>query len=154
MKLRVLGKPASAGSKTILPTKAGPRVVDGGSAPAREHRATWRQDIIEHARRALDAGAVPFAKGTPVALSVTFYMKRPTSHTKAEQAVIAPVVMPDSTKLLRAVEDALTVAEVWHDDAQVTDTLVRRRYATDAEPVGALIEIEVAGWHQLTLPTS
>jgi hypothetical protein len=81
MKLRVLGKPASAGSKTILPTKAG-------------------------------------------------------------------------TKLLRAVEDALTVAEVWHDDAQVTDTLVRRRYATDAEPVGALIEIEVAGWHQLTLPTS
>jgi Holliday junction resolvase RusA-like endonuclease len=45
-----------------------------------------------------------------------------------------PVVMPDATKLLRGLEDALT-GVVWHDDAQIVSQHVEKRYALGPECV-------------------
>lgn len=138
--LRVYGVPAPAGSKTIVPTKAGPRVVDGGSRTARQARANWRTDVVHAARKALDEGAPCFAQGVPLVLDVTLLVSPPASLPKRRMSW--PAKRPDLTKLLRATEDALTVAGVWHDDAQVVQICARKMYATaDCPEPGAHIEV-------------
>jgi Holliday junction resolvase RusA-like endonuclease len=70
-------------------------------------------------------------------LSLTFYAQRPRTHygtgknagTVKPNAVKAPIVRPDVTKLTRAVEDACT-SIVWRDDAQVVVQVARKRYGT------------------------
>jgi Holliday junction resolvase RusA-like endonuclease len=80
----------------------------------------------------------------PVALEVFIYWKRPGKHyignlesktSKARKAVKPgtpwiPETRPDTTKLFRAVEDAL-LKIVFNDDSQVSRILVEKIYADD-----------------------
>ena len=77
---------------------------------------------------------VPFTKGVAVHLVLRFFLEKPASVPKRR---LYPTVKPDSSKLLRAVEDSLT-GTVWHDDAQVVSTQVEKRYG-----VPQRVEIEV-----------
>jgi len=68
----------------------------------------------------------------PVALWVCFHMPRPKSHFngKGEIKKSAPLhcpKRPDTTKLVRALEDALK-GVVWHDDAQVVQISAGKFY--------------------------
>jgi Holliday junction resolvase RusA-like endonuclease len=140
--IRVYGVPASAGSKTVVPTKAGPRVVDGGSKAAREHRKTWRSDVVDAARTAIEAHQWQALTG-PVHLDLNLFVPRPKSvpQQRRDGTIPKPITRPDATKLLRSTEDALTVAGVWKDDSQVTRLTVTKSYADSESLPGALIFI-------------
>ena len=78
---------------------------------------------------------------SPLNLEVDFYVPRPKGHFGKRglrlSAPAFPTVKPDATKLLRAVEDALT-GIVWRDDAQVVEQHVSKLYG---EPARAEIRI-------------
>lgn len=80
----------------------------------------------------------------PLGLYVTFYRERPKGHFGVHgvkpSAPKFPVTKPDTTKLLRPFEDALT-GIIWGDDAQIVTQHAEKRYcATGEEP---RVEVEV-----------
>jgi len=130
----VVGRPAPQGSKT--PTKY------GGFRESSKYLKPWRDAVVLAATLAKcnEHDFLPFAG--PVRLNVTFFIERPKS-TKWKQY---PAGTPDLSKLLRAVEDALTTANVWVDDALVVEATVRKVWAgvgTDSYPSpGCRIAVE------------
>lgn len=136
----VPGKPQPGGSKRGFVTKAG-RVAIVEDA---KRNKDWRAVVSLAASEAMK-GREPFAG--PLRLFIEFTLPRPRSHyrTGRYEAVLKPQApcwhtsKPDSTKLLRSTEDAMT-GIVWRDDAQVAMVLVRKRYA-DGQP-GAKITVE------------
>ncbi len=91
----------------------------------------WRADIQT---RFLQAQGMSFGR-SPVQLELQFFFQRPKSHygtgKKAEcvksSAPHYHAQKPDATKLIRAVEDALT-GLAWHDDAQVCRQIVEKHW--------------------------
>jgi crossover junction endodeoxyribonuclease RusA len=138
----VFGRPASQGSHRIVPTKQGPRMVDD-SARTRP----WRQAIAAEAIGARNGQPNAFWTA-PVQVIATFHLARPKAHVRSgrhwphlrDSAPSRPASKPDIDKLARALLDALT-GVLWRDDAQVTDLVVRKRYAVPGEPERADIEI-------------
>jgi Holliday junction resolvase RusA-like endonuclease len=65
-------------------------------------------------------------KSIPVSIEMTFYYQRGTSVTREHHTV-----KPDGDKAQRYLWDAITQAlNMWVDDAQVTDWIGHKRYAT------------------------
>jgi Holliday junction resolvase RusA-like endonuclease len=121
------GKPAVAGSKTVVPTARGPRVLDGGSNSAREHRANWRTTLQQIAVE--EMGDQPPFDG-PIVCGFRFCMPVPKSPAKRDWFKAMPIKRPDLTKLTRAAEDALS-GIVWVDDSQIVAYAHDKRYAWD-----------------------
>ena len=127
----VLGRPQPAGSKRAFPHARTGRVMVVDDA---RHSRAWKQDVA-HAALVARRGAV-FTGA--VELDVTFFVCRPKWHygtgrnadTLKPNAPAFPTTRPDTTKLVRAGEDALTTAGVWRDDAQVADQHAHKRYGT------------------------
>lgn len=136
----VFGVAAPAGSKRALPAAgrpgARPIVVDDS-----KRSRPWKREVAQVAGDAMRGREL--LEG-PLELHVIFYMPRPKSHFGARglrpSAPVFPTVKPDVTKLLRAVEDALT-SIVWRDDAQVVVQRAEKRYG---EPARAVIAVGVA----------
>lgn len=84
----------------------------------------------------------------PLKLTLVFCRTRPKSHFGTgrnagklkESAPRLPVTRPDTVKLTRAVEDALT-GVVWRDDSQVTTHVLLKRYR-ERYSVDVLIEAD------------
>lgn len=119
----VQGQARPAGSKNGFALKKG-GVYTGRVAMADvsgEKGKTWRQDVKEEARKHFDR---PTDK--PVTLTVIFMMQRPKAHYRSGKyaqklkpsAPTRHVQKPDTTKLTRSLEDALT-GIAWVDDCQV-----------------------------------
>ena len=115
----VYGDAVPQGSKRAIVNRhtGKPAVIESGGARLR----TWRSDVVAVAREAMNGGG-PFEG--PVTLFVVFHMRRPKRPKNA-----LPIVRPDADKMVRAILDALQAAGVFHDDAQVTDLSVKKRYA-------------------------
>ena len=128
MTITIAGVPAPGGSKRAL-WKHGRIVVFDD---AKNHRA-WRKTCQVAARDAMERRAV--LEGA-LRVLFQFTMPRPKRLTRCTR----PVVRPDTTKLVRAVEDALT-GIVWRDDAQITTQIAVKRYATAEVPVGCVVLI-------------
>lgn len=87
--------------------------------------------VQEAARSALPADWLP--RSGPIRLFVAFHIRRPKAHYTTKGAVkpsapAHPTIKPDLTKLLRAVEDALT-GVVWRDDSQIICQAASKDYA-------------------------
>ena len=120
MEFRVYGKPATAGSKRAFVNRKTMRAIVVDDA---KHGRPWRHAVqaaaMEH------CAGKPLWNG-PVALGLEFLFERPKGHfgTGANAGRVkasAPrchTTKPDLTKLVRAVEDALTKV-VWKDDSLV-----------------------------------
>ena len=63
----------------------------------------------------------------PVSLTAIFYMPRPKS---AAKKVVVPLTRPDVDNLLHKLSDQWN-GVFWHDDSQITDLVVRKRFAVD-----------------------
>lgn len=137
----VIGKPQPAGSKRAFALRKGDvptgRVAVVDDNPAAKN---WQHAVAEKAADAMktldvDAGRPVLLLDGPLGLAVIFTIRRPAGHygTGRNTAKLKPsapehpTVRPDCTKLLRAVEDAMS-GVVWRDDAQVVEQAVSKRY--------------------------
>jgi Holliday junction resolvase RusA-like endonuclease len=117
------GKPA--GSKRHIGQG---RIVD-----ANPNARDWQWRVAQVAGEQLNGR--PLLEG-PLRLDVCFYRTRPKSHlgtgrnagTVKASAPAWPTTEPDLTKLVRAVEDALT-GVCWRDDAQIVEQNAAKLYA-------------------------
>mgnify|MGYP001584134830 FL=1 len=82
----------------------------------------------------------------PVYLGIEYIFPRLKRHPTSPLSLPPPphTSKPDGSKLQRAVEDALTDAGVWGDDAQVCKWHGVKRYALVGESPGVQITIESA----------
>ena len=137
----VLGRPQPAGSKRAFVVKR--KTGAAGVAVADDNPAlkSWQQEIRSAASK-VSPGAL---LDGPLSLDVRFYFARPRSHfgTGRNASMLKPsappypIVRPDTTKLIRAIEDALT-GVVWRDDALVVSQVAAKLYD---EPERAVVGI-------------
>ena len=77
----------------------------------------------------------------PLSVRFEFRLPRPKGHFGKRgirpSAPEYPAVKPDTTKLIRSTEDAMS-GIVWRDDAQIVSQVAIKRYA---EPIGAWITV-------------
>lgn len=143
--------PAPQGSKKYLGQRNGRAIMVESSKKVKPWRALVAAAAAEAATAAdptFVLGGTHFPAGTPLALSVHFYLPRPRSHYRtgrfADQmkdgAPTRPTTYPDTSKLVRSTEDALKTAGAFHDDAQIVTVLASKHYADD-HPIGATIEM-------------
>lgn len=132
MFIDVVGIPAPQGSKKSIGNN---RFVETSKKlPA------WRKAVKEAALKVLETEQK--IEG-PVWLELDFFVPRPKTISKEQRPW--PITPPDSSKLLRAVEDSLTDAGVWVDDSYVVDVHVREFYADRREP-GCAIRVGLVDW--------
>ena len=130
---RVFGVAASKGSM---------KVIRGRITDSNRSVAGWQQLVAEAANHAL--AAVPSSERAVLArgvrLTVAFYLPRPKKYARPGISV-AHMVAPDLSKLIRAVEDALT-GVVYRDDAQIVELLATKQYAaiTDLPHIDVRVE--------------
>lgn len=130
----VYGLPRPQGSKR--------HVGRGIMVESSKHVKDWRAGVASAAREAYGGDLL----NGPVSLHVRFLFPRPRSDygtgknaTKLRSS--APLRMtkkPDVSKLVRAVEDALT-GVLWRDDSQVCDLHAGKGYG---EPARCVISVE------------
>lgn len=138
----VRGKPEPGGSKTAGVSKGGTHFVRDSNPAVKE----WRRRVADKAAEAM-AGR-DLLQG-PLRLEAAFYLTRPGSHLGSGRnagkvkpsAPEFPITRPDTTKLLRAVEDALKDV-VWGDDSQVVRQEASKWYALPGEPPRAEVYVE------------
>ena len=107
--LTIVGTPAPQGSKVAFSRKGSSKVTM--LEQTRKTLNPWRAAVTLQARRQYQR---PAPLDVPLSVGMTFLMARPKSVRRPY-----PCVTPDLSKLVRAVEDALTDAKVWRDDALV-----------------------------------
>lgn len=143
----VPGKPQTAGSKTAVPMGGRMGVIEAGSKDSRARKRTWRGDLRDAASRAMGDSAWVGLTGAPLCLTVVIVRKRPSSHMGTGRNVgvvkdwarpLLPVERPDTLKVVRAAEDALT-AWCWTDDSQLVE---HRLYKAFADQVGMPVVVE------------
>ncbi len=132
----VPGIPASQGSKDLVRVRLRSgavvtRMVESSNRGATRKLEAWRHAVGWCAK--LKYQGVP-AEG-PMLLQVNFRFVRPRTGEGAKRA--EPDIKPDLSKLIRAIEDAMT-AIIWKDDAQVVRIEASKAYG--AEP-GAQITV-------------
>lgn len=118
----VPGIPAPQGSKT--------RTKFGGMREANKNTRPWRDTVAWHARQA-DTNRLPMLG--PVRVYVNFTFPRPKSHYTGKGALSSSATFhkstkPDLDKLVRALLDALTDAQVFRDDGQVAYVSAQKHY--------------------------
>lgn len=130
---RAFARAFNVGGKTV--TRA--RVYDAGTAEA------WKSEIALAARQHIPSEPLT----GPLSLRVDFILPRCKGHYRTgknigqlrESAPSYHTGKPDLDNLIKAVKDCLTQLRIWHDDAQVCNEHVWKRYG----PVpGALIAVE------------
>lgn len=138
--LTVYGNAEPAGSKRgFYRPKLGVRIVD-----ANQKSRAWKDLVSQEAGKIADG----LLEG-PLWLEALFYRPRPAGHFgKGRNAGVLkssapshPATRPDATKLLRAVEDALT-GVLYRDDAQIVHQVVAKKWG---EPARVVIKIALIG---------
>lgn len=142
MRIVVLGRAQPAGSKRAFSNpKTGKIIVTDDAKQSRP----WKQQVAGAARDAV--GDRPPLDG-PLRLDVVFVVGRPKGHYGSgsnsrrvrPSAPEFPAVKPDVTKLVRAIEDAMT-GIVYRDDALIVEQWARKVYGWPER-----VEIHLYAW--------
>lgn len=144
----VFGRPAPKGSMRA----AGNRIIPSGSPQNAANQVSWESAVQNAARIALatclSSGVIYFV-GVPLRFTAIWRMQRPMSHFHKKGPMIGrvladapkyPITAPDTSKLLRATEDALNKL-VMDDDSRIAETMMRKVYV-DPGKEGAWIKID------------
>jgi Holliday junction resolvase RusA-like endonuclease len=141
----VRGKPQPAGSKRAFPIRRKEGGIGVAVTDDNPRAKGWQAEVAYAGVVAMEAIGVTLPWEDPLGLAVIFTLRRPKGHFGTGRnarnlkptAALWPTVKPDASKLVRAIEDALT-GVVWTDDARVVEQLVTKRYG---EPEGAHVEV-------------
>ena len=131
----VPGRVAPQGSKRYV---GGNKASGGRFIEASKYLPAWRKAVTTVAHDYITQWDQKPLTG-PVELSVWFYLERPKSISRTKR--LMPIVPPDVDKLVRAICDALTDADVWDDDAQVIVLHAHKLY-DDLHDAGATIMVQ------------
>jgi len=144
----VPGIPKPGGSKhATLHSKTGRVIVMEDCKKNKDWRASGTYGAIEAHGFDADGTPNPLMAG-PLSLDITFWFNRPKSHygTGKNANKLKPSAprwhtqAPDSTKLVRSTEDALTKV-LWIDDSQVCEQRATKTWIPrDAMP-GAMVKV-------------
>ena len=145
IRFKVAGTAAPGGSKTaFVNKKTGKAIVTDASKKTKP----WQAAVANLAVMVYDG---PILTG-PVKLAVTFVIARPKYHWGTgrnarklkDSAPLHVLKSPDLTKLIRALEDALT-GILWRDDCLVVSGRQDKRWAALDERPGAIVT--VGAWY-------
>ena len=130
-------------------------VVPGDPVPQSRPRVTRRGGVYyadrivryrHHVQVSARAAGLPLREG-PLWLGIECVFERPRSHYKKRGGVgvradapVFPFWKGDCTNIAKGIEDALNGIG-WHDDSQVVELLVRKRYAKLDEDPAAIVTI-------------
>lgn len=142
MSFEVRGRPQPAGSKRAFPIKRTNGRMGVAVTDDNPQSRDWKTDVASAAFAAMDGDLLD----GPLGLACEFTLRRPKGHfgtgrnsgSVKSSAPPSPITKPDTTKLLRAIEDAMS-GIVWRDDAQVVEQAATKVYG---EPEG----VRVAVW--------
>ena len=155
IKFTILGEQRPQGSKISHALYKGGEVVKKkGRAiiitrESCKYLAGWRNQCAEAALAAVcGAGPRPPLIRGPVAMTVHFIRARPKGHYRTgryshllkDASPEYPIVAPDVSKLVRAVEDAIK-GVIWGDDSQVVNHVASKRYGQRFETEVIISEI-------------
>jgi len=127
----IAGTPRPAGSKKAFLNKKTGRVIVMDQSDNKE----WRNSVTRAAwLQMASLGQQELWRGA-VAIAVMFYRQRPKAHynssgglkTQFSNFSVQPIMAPDTTKLLRCVEDAMN-GVVYADDSQVIYQIAGKQY--------------------------
>ena len=84
----------------------------------------WMTEVaIEAAGHKMASASVqeyPIPEGTPISITLTFYLPHPKGTKKADREVVMPHTRkPDVDNLVKPVMDGISEAGLWNDDNQV-----------------------------------
>ena len=145
----VPGVPRPGGSKNAFKNKHTGKVM---VVEAGKYTKEWRANVAHFGFNAILDHEAPLLD-CALSLRVTFQFVRPQSHYGSgrnanklkDSAPHFHTKRPDTTKLLRALEDALS-GVIWVDDAQVVTQVARKVYA---DKPGAHVIVELCGNNEL-----
>lgn len=136
--LFIAGKPAPQGSKTPFISK-----VNGlaGMKESSKRTAPWRKLVLGAAGAHVAETGWVTLEDCAVRIDVVFYFPRTTAARKRSHPY--KVGPGDIDKLQRSLFDALTIARVWGDDAQVCEANIRKEYADPEyeQEIGARVKV-------------
>jgi len=122
-------KPATAGSKKFVGVG---RNGKGIIIDTCKSGKSWRRILQKEAKLCMQEEGNHSLFSGPINLEIIFTVPRPKKHFNKkglkQNAPLMPTTRPDLTKLVRAVEDALTNV-VWGDDRQICSCKHRKEYA-------------------------
>lgn len=137
--LEVTGRPAPQGSKKGFARGGKVAMVEMS-----KHLTPWRAAVTTAAKAWVDRNPDLYPLPGAISVDMVFSIARPKSHfgTGRNAMLLKPTAprypasMPDLSKLVRATEDALTIAGVWTDDARVVEygRLAKRYVVDDSDP--------------------
>lgn len=134
----VLGTPAPQGSFRAAYSEKSKRAFVIQSC---KRTMPWRQEVAAKAEEAMLKGKLDLFTG-PLKLTAYFFMPRPKGHVGKKglrpSAPLFPDKKPDLSKLVRAIEDAMT-GIVYVDDAQIVLYDVAKFYASEGQGPGVRI---------------
>lgn len=126
------GKPATQGSKRAYTFRKKSGGIGARVEEHSKHFKSWRALVVDAAIEVYDGEPV---KG-PMSLKVRIIRKRPASHfgtgrnahsLKGWAIHARPVQRPDSLKICRGIEDALS-GVVWVDDSQIVRHVISKEF--------------------------
>ena len=136
------GVPQPGGSKRAFINKHTGRLVVVDDNPKAKR---WKRIVAVAADDAMKLAGREVVADLPLEVTFLFGMPRPKAHWKKSGGLTAsarpwPSVRPDTTKLIRSTEDALT-GVVWADDAQVVRQYATKQYAPTQDDEGFCVVI-------------
>jgi Holliday junction resolvase RusA-like endonuclease len=149
----VPGQPATAGNKRAIAYhgrdgRLHSAVIEGRTARSTAHAKAWRATVAMAAQEAMvRARLIPLCG--PLRLVAYFVRVRPSNHYRTTgqlrpRAPQWPTTRPDSTKLLRALEDAAT-GICWGDDSQIVQHQITKLYGHTPGCAVAVASTEAGG---------
>lgn len=142
--LNVLGTPAPKGSNRAMLRGGRAVFVPGGSKVNQSALRSWADSVRHACQSFVSERSSPVFTQVPVAVAITFRLKRPAGHWAKSgglktSAPIAPSVKPDVDKLARSTLDALSGA-IFDDDSRIVCMRATKEYAQPGHE-GATIRV-------------
>ena len=137
IKFSVHGEPCGKGRPIF--SRHGNAVITRTPAKTTEYEKLVKSSYIANTTRYC------FPKGVPLRIKITAYYHIPQSATKANKALMEankmkPVKVPDWDNIGKIICDSLN-GLAYHDDAQIVEGSVTKRYASGTEP---MVEVEIS----------